>query len=139
MTKYINKTDAIAFLGDLAYDLNDENGQRGNNFMKFINNITLNIPFQLSPGNHENFNKYEEYQKRFYLPNRSLNKTFYYSYDVNDIHFVSLNVFILLFKLWLLNKKKSYQKFKECIHKDNFKISKVMCAYTSYCEYINKR
>lgn len=91
MKNYINSTDSIAFLGDLAYDLNDENGQRGNNFLKFINNVTLNIPFQLSPGNHENYNNFEEYQKRFYLPNRTNNKTFYYSYDVNNIHFISLN------------------------------------------------
>jgi len=91
MNNFINKTDSIIFLGDLAYDLNDENGQRGNNFMKFISNITVNVPFQLSPGNHESHNKYEEYQKRFYLPNRSNNKSFYYSYDVNDVHFISLN------------------------------------------------
>lgn len=91
MNNYINKTDSIIFLGDLAYDLNDENGQRGNNFMKFISNITWNVPLQLSPGNHESHNKYEEYQKRFYLPNRSINKTFYYSYDINKVHFISLN------------------------------------------------
>lgn len=89
--KYKNKTDAIIFLGDLAYDLNDENGQRGNNFMKFIANVTSTTPFQLTPGNHENFNLFEHYYKRFYLPNRTDKKTFYYSYDINDVHFISLN------------------------------------------------
>lgn len=91
MKNYLNSTDSIAFLGDLAYDLNDENGMRGNNFMKFMDDVSLNVPIQLSPGNHENHNQYEEYQKRFYLPNRTSNKTFYYSYDVNNVHFISLN------------------------------------------------
>jgi hypothetical protein len=42
-------------------------------------------------GNHEEADNYSHYQNRFNLPNRSENKTFYYSYDINNVHLISLN------------------------------------------------
>jgi hypothetical protein len=91
MKPYIYLTDSILFLGDLAYDLHDDFGERGNSFMEFIKDFSSEIPFQLSVGNHEAPENFTHYQNRFYLPNRSENKTFYYSYDINNVHLVSLN------------------------------------------------
>lgn len=89
--KFLDKTDAVLFLGDIAYDLNEEKGERGNTFLNYIKDITSVVPFQMSVGNHEMFNDYIEYQKRFYLPNQDENKTFYYSYDINNVHVIALN------------------------------------------------
>jgi hypothetical protein len=45
--KYLNQIDGIMYLGDLAYDLQDENGQIGNLFLEFITDISSKVPFQV--------------------------------------------------------------------------------------------
>lgn len=45
--------DSILYLGDLAYDLELEDGEIGNKFMEYIRVITSTTPFQV---NIKNFN-----------------------------------------------------------------------------------
>ncbi len=91
MKSYIYQTDSILFLGDMAYDIDDDWGERGHNFLKFIKDISSETPFQLSVGNHEKAENFSDYHNMFFQPNRSKNKTFYYSYDINNVHFASIN------------------------------------------------
>jgi hypothetical protein len=86
----ITKYDSIIMLGDLAYDLLDENGKVGNKFMKFITPVTSKLPYMLSAGNHENKKNYEDYIKRFQMPLKKENKNMYFSFDINNAHFVSV-------------------------------------------------
>jgi hypothetical protein len=48
LNKKIPYSDAIVFLGDMAYDINDFNGRIGNDFLKWAINITSSIPFQVN-------------------------------------------------------------------------------------------
>jgi len=48
LKKQISNIDSILFLGDMAFDLITFDGLNGNNFMKFINPITSQVPFMVS-------------------------------------------------------------------------------------------
>jgi hypothetical protein len=43
----IDNIDSIAFLGDMAYDLNSNEGEKGNEFLEFSRNITSKVPFMV--------------------------------------------------------------------------------------------
>jgi len=92
--------DLIVFAGDLAYDLHGvvdnsknpqltlDNGVNGNKWLKKIMPITNRYAFMFSPGNHEGREKgMKSFLQRFYLPNNNQ----YYSYDINNVHFISAN------------------------------------------------
>jgi len=91
LQKYISDSDALLFLGDMSYDLSKENGEKGNDFFEFAMNVTSSIPFQITPGNHETFNDFEDFKKRLIMPNKQYSDNLYYSYDIGNAHFVSLN------------------------------------------------
>lgn len=76
-------------LGDLSYDLNTDNGNVGNEFMEFISPITSKLPFMISAGNHESYD-YNHYVKRFNMPQKKEHDNLYFSFDINNIHFVSI-------------------------------------------------
>jgi len=42
-----NSTDAIVFLGDQGYDMYEQEGQVGNDFLYFAKQITSKIPYQV--------------------------------------------------------------------------------------------
>ena len=48
LTEYAPKIDAIVLLGDQAYDMNDEEGKVGNDFLTFAKSITSNVPYQVN-------------------------------------------------------------------------------------------
>jgi Icc-related predicted phosphoesterase len=86
----LHKYDTAVILGDLAYNLFTDNGKVGNNFMEFMTPFTRSIPFMATSGNHETKYNYTDYIQRFNLPLKEENKNLYYSYDINDVHFVAL-------------------------------------------------
>jgi len=45
----------------------------------------------MTPGNHEAYNDFEDVKKRFLMPNKHLTENLYYSYDIGNTHFISLN------------------------------------------------
>lgn len=48
-----NAYDAIFHVGDIAYDMHDNSGSKGDKFMNEIEPIAANIPYQVVVGNHE--------------------------------------------------------------------------------------
>lgn len=46
--------DLVLHLGDFAYDLHDDNGRMGDQFMRQIEPIAAYVPYQVLPGNHDN-------------------------------------------------------------------------------------
>lgn len=48
LMKKTNEIDAIVFLGDMAYNLNKNNGEKGNEFLAFAQGLISTIPFQVS-------------------------------------------------------------------------------------------
>lgn len=45
--KLMSQIDGIVFLGDMAYDLHQDSGEKGNRFLYFVKEITSKIPFQV--------------------------------------------------------------------------------------------
>ena len=45
--------DAILHVGDLAYDMFEDEGRKGDNFMNMIQSVSTQIPYMTLPGNHE--------------------------------------------------------------------------------------
>lgn len=45
--------DAIIHVGDFAYDMNSENAEVGDQFMRQIESLAAYVPYMVCPGNHE--------------------------------------------------------------------------------------
>lgn len=45
--------DAILHVGDFAYDMDSNNAEIGDAFMKQIESIAAYVPYMTCPGNHE--------------------------------------------------------------------------------------
>jgi hypothetical protein len=45
--KNLNTTDAVVYLGDLAYDLDTDNGEKGNTFLEYARNVSSKVPFMV--------------------------------------------------------------------------------------------
>jgi 3',5'-cyclic AMP phosphodiesterase CpdA len=57
-----NRIDAVFHIGDIAYDLADNSGKNGDEFMRRIEPIASKVPYMVVPGNHEaawNFSHYD--------------------------------------------------------------------------------
>ena len=86
--------DMIVHLGDVAYNLNDDLGAKGDQFMNMIQFVATKVPYNFIIGNHESFNNFSEVKGRFSHPGMN---PFYHSFDVGPIHFV---VFMTTFYLF---------------------------------------
>ena len=61
--------DLLMHIGDFAYDIDDENGKRGDEFFQAMSSTTRRIPYIITPGNHERRNRGELLNYRFRMPN----------------------------------------------------------------------
>ncbi|CAH1779177.1 unnamed protein product [Owenia fusiformis] len=83
---------AFIHTGDFAYNFHDEDGQRGDNFMRRIQDIAARVPYMTCPGNHEIWYDFSHYRYRFSAPRSDwpIQKwQMWYSFDVANIHFIS--------------------------------------------------
>lgn len=85
--------DAVLHIGDLAYDLNDNEGQVGDQWLNMIEPIASAYPYMTLPGNHEVPNNFTHYINRFSMPLNSANQGtgFFYSFDLGPAHIVMIN------------------------------------------------
>lgn len=90
----VQEADWALHLGDFAYDLNDREGQQGDDWLNMIQRISANIPYMTIPGNHEIDYNYTHYINRFKMPVNDANegKGFFYSYNMGPAHFVMINL-----------------------------------------------
>jgi hypothetical protein len=84
------KYDLILFLGDIAYDLDSHGGLAGDDFMQWMTPVSSRVPFMMATGNHENFTSFLHMVRRFRMPDKEKYNNLWYSFDVNDIHFVNI-------------------------------------------------
>ena len=54
--------DLVIHVGDMAYDMAEENGGRGDDFMKQIEPIGSIVPYMTCPGNHEQHYNFSNYK-----------------------------------------------------------------------------
>jgi hypothetical protein len=54
--------DLVIHVGDMAYDMAEENGNRGDVFMEQIEPIATLVPYMVCPGNHEHHYNFSHYK-----------------------------------------------------------------------------
>lgn len=83
----------IIHMGDMAYNLDSENGQVGDEYLRMIEPISATIPYMTAPGNHEGYNNYTHYKARFNMPYNEANNgtSYFYSFNLGAVHFVVYN------------------------------------------------
>jgi len=70
----------------------------------------------VSAGNHEASDSYDHYMNRFNMPSKSKTKNLYYSFDINNVHFVSIVSEMGVGSSYF--SKKDLEKFKDWFAKD---------------------
>jgi len=89
--------DAIIHNGDFAYNLDDENGNRGDEFMRQIEPFAAYVPYQTSVGNHENAYNFSHYDNRFTMINsggehsNGVHNNHFYSFNIGKAHIISFS------------------------------------------------
>ncbi|EEB14144.1 acid phosphatase precursor, putative [Pediculus humanus corporis] len=78
--------NAIFHVGDFAYDLDSDNGEIGNEFMRQIQPIAAHVPYMTAVGNHEEKYNFSHYRNRFSMPGDT--QGLFYSFNIGPIHFV---------------------------------------------------
>jgi len=84
MIKYLD-IDMIMHIGDLCYNLYEDNGTKTDTWMEFIEPIATQVPYQTIPGNHEAFFNFTHYESRYKWVSEQGNPH-YYSYDIGPVH-----------------------------------------------------
>eukprot|EP00358_Blepharisma_japonicum_P000053 CAMPEP_0202954478 /NCGR_PEP_ID=MMETSP1395-20130829/50838_1 /ASSEMBLY_ACC=CAM_ASM_000871 /TAXON_ID=5961 /ORGANISM="Blepharisma japonicum, Strain Stock R1072" /LENGTH=137 /DNA_ID=CAMNT_0049670019 /DNA_START=117 /DNA_END=531 /DNA_ORIENTATION=- len=64
----------ILHMGDIAYDLDDEDGKIGDDYLNMIQPIAATYPYMTVPGNHEKADNFTQYINRFNMPNNGVNQ-----------------------------------------------------------------
>ena len=79
--------DGVLHVGDIAYDLDTDDGDIGDSFLNSIEDIASKLPYMVSQGNHENRKTEHHYKLRFTMPGNSSN--LWYSFDYGKAHFIA--------------------------------------------------
>lgn len=87
--KNFTSIQAFIHLGDIAYDLEYLGGKHGDNYMNAIQGFAASMPLMVTFGNHETLNNFSNANMRFKMPN---NNNHYHSYNIGNMHFVSINL-----------------------------------------------
>ncbi|XP_052001451.1 acid phosphatase type 7 isoform X2 [Xyrauchen texanus] len=85
----IGMYDIILHIGDFAYDMHEDNGKIGDEFMRQIQSIAAYTPYMTCPGNHERAYNFSHYRNRFSMPGHTEN--LWYSWNVGPAHFISFS------------------------------------------------
>ncbi|KAK7493511.1 hypothetical protein BaRGS_00015222 [Batillaria attramentaria] len=83
--------DAVLHVGDFAYDLDTDNGQVGDQFMRQIEPIAANLPYMTCPGNHEYRYNFSNYKNRFAMPGDETNDRMFFSFNMGPAHIISFS------------------------------------------------
>lgn len=81
--------DAILHIGDFAYDMHEDNGRIGDEFMRQIQSIAAYVPYMTCPGNHESTYNFSNYRNRFSMPGQT--ESLWYSWNIGPAHIISLS------------------------------------------------
>eukprot|EP01116_Phalansterium_solitarium_P013017 TRINITY_DN2984_c0_g3_i1.p1 TRINITY_DN2984_c0_g3~~TRINITY_DN2984_c0_g3_i1.p1 ORF type:complete len:415 (+),score=146.40 TRINITY_DN2984_c0_g3_i1:1586-2830(+) len=88
--------DVILHVGDMAYDMDDDNGRLGDAFMNMIQPLAAHLPYQACLGNHEVAYNFSHWTNRFSGLNAAgiesgSNTNWWFSYDISYVHFVAIS------------------------------------------------
>lgn len=85
--------DGVIHLGDIGYDLGDDGGYTGDQFLRDIEPVASRVAYMTMPGNHEHYSNFVQYIRRFRMPDvtQAPDTNFFYSFDLGKAHFIVLN------------------------------------------------
>lgn len=106
--------DIVVYLGDMAYNLKDNDYQKGDTFLNTLENFTTVIPIVSSPGSRESDDNFLFYSKMFKITTQERNG-FFYSFNIGYVHFVQINM------AYFLSLNSTYQGVYEGILADDLK------------------
>lgn len=124
----VDKADHSLHLGDFAYNLGDDGGTRGDQFMRNIEQVGAYIPYQVSHGNHEDSSIHlahyiERFRSQpsnaepptFTTSNGETVNTMYFSWDYGLMHYISVST-----ELWfgVKDDKTTKDTFLAWVEKD---------------------
>lgn len=81
--------DAILHVGDFAYDMDEDDAQVGDEFMRQIESVAAYVPYMTCPGNHEEAYNFSNYRNRFSMPGNT--EGLWYSWDLGPAHIISFS------------------------------------------------
>lgn len=86
----------VIHVGDLAYDLHDDNGGRGDVFLRGIEPVAAQVPYHITPGNHEKKGNFSHYGNRFAAlgelgKNSASDTHLWYSWNQELVHFIAID------------------------------------------------
>ncbi|XP_017870563.1 PREDICTED: acid phosphatase type 7 isoform X4 [Drosophila arizonae] len=87
--------DAILHVGDFAYDMCNENGEVGDEFMRQVETIAAYVPYMVCVGNHEEKYNFSHYVNRFSMPGGTDN--LFYSFNLGPVHFIGFSTEVYYF------------------------------------------
>jgi len=87
--------DMILHVGDMAYDMDDDNARVGDQYMNSIQSIASYIPYMTCPGNHENAYNFSQYAAKFSMPSSLTtyggDANHFYSFNVGPMHVIGFS------------------------------------------------
>ncbi|EYC42359.1 hypothetical protein Y032_0534g3068 [Ancylostoma ceylanicum] len=84
--------DFVVHVGDIAYDLQDDDGKNGDKFMNQLEPLISRIPYMVVAGNHEyEDGSFSNFQQRFWMPQNGLDGNQFYSFDIGPVHWIALS------------------------------------------------
>ncbi|XP_064387181.1 acid phosphatase type 7-like isoform X2 [Halichondria panicea] len=89
--------DAVLHAGDMAYNLFNDEGRVGDDFMNQIQDVASRVPYMVAPGNHEWLDNFTHYIHRFSMPGNK--EGLMYSWTVGPVRVISFNTEFYFF-LW---------------------------------------
>ncbi|KAK6040951.1 Ser/Thr phosphatase family protein [Cooperia oncophora] len=78
--------DMVLHVGDFAYNLDTDDGNVGDEFLRQIEPIAAYVPYMVAVGNHEAAYNFSHYVSRFTMPRSEHN--LFYSFDLGRAHFI---------------------------------------------------
>lgn len=84
--------DAVLHVGDFAYNMDTDNAQVGDEFMRQLEPIAAYVPYMTCVGNHENAYNFSNYNSRFSMVNLEgdINNHFY-SFNIGKAHIIAFS------------------------------------------------
>lgn len=83
--------DVVIHVGDFAYNMDTDNGEVGDEFMRQIEPVAAYLPYMTCPGNHEYANNFSHYKARFTMPKSQETENMFYSWNMGPVHFIAVD------------------------------------------------
>ena len=94
--------DCFMHIGDFAYEIEDDGGSKGDQFFSAMSSTTNQIPYIVTPGNHESYANGSLFNYRFRMPNtvvlsEDLRQNHHYDFVVKENFFITVNFDYIMF------------------------------------------